>query len=496
MNERVLAYFRRHSLCYHLMVALAVGLFFRLLAAHFVYGPQALDDYKHGVWPAYQYFAGQPLTDFPDYRSHLLVWVLAFFVRVAHGLGGESALVQVRSMYAGLGVISLLSLIGTYLYVSCFRSRVFGALALYLLAVYPIMPFVSTRAFGEAVALAFVTLGLGLCEHSRLKTHAWWEMLFGFFVLGIAVLFRFQVGVISVTYFLYLLWKRNWKWALACAVAGLLVIAAQAGIDLESGKYPFETLRAYLQENAGGAAQYGVSPWYNTWLLVLGVTLFPFSLVFYRSFKYLIKRHAALSLSLFVFIFIHSLVAHKEERFMYPIFGLLLIALADVWSIQRHERYTRMIYQKVFAVVLVLVLPIACLVNSQAGEIEPAAEAQRAFRDVAYIDHQSLFSISLIQFYFLRPPSQIFQVASQDLTLAKAASVLKEHPELKGAAILTSDPSAFADMKALDHQTSNGLRCGPALEATSFVDRLLYRLNPRHNERRRPTAYILCERAS
>jgi|GEM_PF-2229867 len=496
MNEKILSYFRRHSLCFHLLVALAIGLFLRLLAAHFVYGPQALDDYKHGVWPAYQYFAGQELTDFPDYRSHLLVWVLAFFVRVAHWVGGESALVQVRSMYAGLGFISLLSIVGAYFYVSCFRSKIFGALTLYLLALFPIMPFVSTRAFGEAVALTFVTLGLSLSEHSRLKTHSFWEMLFGFFVLGVAVLFRFQVGLISVTYFLYLIWKREWKMALACAISGILLIGAQAGIDIESGKYPFETLKAYLAENSNGAAGYGVSPWYNTWLLVLGVTLFPFSLVFYRSFKNLSVRHAPMMLSLFVFVLIHSLMPHKEERFMYPVFGLLIIALAYVWSVQRYDKFTRRIYQPVFAFVLVLVLPIACLVNSQAGEIEPAAQAERQFKTVAYIDHQSLFSISLIQFYFLRPPSQIFQVDAKDLTLEKAASVLKEHPELKGATILTSEPSAFANIKALNQKATSDLKCGRAEEATSFVDRLLYRLNPRHNERRRPTVYILCERAT
>src|SRR3954453_19326439 len=117
MNVHVLRYFRQQSLCFHLAVAIAIGMFLRLLSAHFVYGPQALDDYKHGVWPAYQYFSGQAM-DLPDYRSHLLVWVLAFFVRVASWVGAESALTQVRSMYAGLAAISLLSVFGTYLYVS------------------------------------------------------------------------------------------------------------------------------------------------------------------------------------------------------------------------------------------------------------------------------------------------------------------------------------------------------------------------------------------
>jgi hypothetical protein len=495
MNECVLRYFRRHSVYFHLTVAMAAGLFLRLLAAYFIYGPQALDDYKHGVWPAYQYFIGQPM-DLPDYRSHLLVWVLAFFVRVAHAFEAESALTQVRSMYVGLAIISLLSFVGAYLYTSCFRSKTFSALTFYLLAIFPIMPFVSTRAFGEAVALSFVTLGLGMCEHARRKTLSPFEMGAGFFLLGIAVLFRFQVGVISVVYFFYLLWRRDWKMALGAAMAGVLLIAAQAGIDIGSGKYPFETLKAYLDENAGGAAQYGASPWYNTWLLVLGLTLFPFSLVFFRPAKYLLIRHWPTMLCLLTFVLVHSLVAHKEERFMYPIFGLILMALAYVWTLNRHDKKTKMIYQSVFLFVTVLGLPVATLVNSQAGEIEPAALAECSLKNVAYIDYQSLFSASLIQFYFLRPPSQIFPVDLHDLNLEKAEMILDQHPELNGAALLTSEPAAFPLVQALAHQSSKNLHCGPSREATSFVDRLLYRLNPRHNQRRRPTVYILCEKKS
>lgn len=199
-------------------------------------------------------------------------------------------------------------------------------------------------------------------------------------------------------------------------------------------------------------------------------------------------------LCLFTFVLIHSLVAHKEERFMYPIFGLLLVALAYVWSINRHDRKTKRIYQSAFAVIMVIGLPIATLVNSQAGEIEPAAIAERALKNVAYVDHESLFAASLIQFYFLRPPSQIISVTAADLTLNKAESVLNDHPELSGAAILTSEPSSFGAIRLLDHQSSEKVHCGKSQEATSFVDRLLYRLNPRHNERRRPTVYILCER--
>ena len=144
--------------------------------------------------------------------------------------------------------------------------------------------------------------------------------------------------------------------------------------------------------------------------------------------------------------------------------------------------------------VTAVVLPIACFVNSQAGEIEPAAQAEKQFGSVAYLDYQSLFGQSLVQFYFLRPPSQIIAVQPDQLSLTNAEEALSHHPEWRGAELLTSAPEAFDRIRALSGQTTAHLKCGEAIEATSSVDRLLFRLNPKHNQRRRPTLYILCEK--
>src|SRR6185312_10711996 len=128
----------------------------------------------------YQFFAGQPM-DLPDYRSHLLIWILAAFIRMGSWFGLTSALAQVRMMYLGLGLISTLGLWGTYLFVKSFRSKLFGATALYLVALFPLMPFISTRAFGEAVAMSFVMLGFGILENARRTANRrLWDWVAGF----------------------------------------------------------------------------------------------------------------------------------------------------------------------------------------------------------------------------------------------------------------------------------------------------------------------------
>jgi hypothetical protein len=124
----------------HLIIALFVGLWLRLLCAHFDYGPFALDDYLHGL-----------------------------ILRVGEFFGADNALSKIRVMLYGLGVFSLIGVYGTYLYVRNFNNKIFQIVAIYLVAIYPLSILVSTRAFGETVAMAVILLGFGLCENARLR---------------------------------------------------------------------------------------------------------------------------------------------------------------------------------------------------------------------------------------------------------------------------------------------------------------------------------------
>jgi hypothetical protein len=475
-------------------MALAGGMVARGLCAYFVYGPQALDDYKHGVWPAYQFFAGQTM-DLPDYRSHLLVWILAGFLKIGALFGISSALAQVRTMYFGLALISLLGIYGTYLFVRGFRSKTFAALALYLVALFPLMPFISTRAFGEAVAMSLVMLGFGVLENQRRSAgRGIWPWLVGFACLGLATLFRFHVGLLFVGYGAVLIYLRCWSGVIGAFAAGLLTLAGEAAVDFYSGKAAFGTLFAYLAENENGARDYGVSPWYNTWLFVLAVSLAPFSLVFIKKLKPLWKSQWPWLLPFLIYVLAHSLVPHKEERFMYPIVGLELWALAWIWAASAYFKPARRIYSPVFFGLSVPLLLIVCLVNTQEGEIEPPAYAESRYQNVIYLDHESLFGMSRIQFYFLRPPSLLEKVSKDDFNANKIDEALHDHPAQKAVVLLTSVPEVRDQLRALEGMRTIESQCLKMRTSGSLIDRLIYSLNPKHNERRRPTWYLVCER--
>lgn len=480
----------------HLLGALIVGLAVRLLSAYFVYGPQALDDYKHGVWPAYQMFAGLPL-EIPAYRSHLLLWVLAGFTHVGAWFGVESAVAQVRSMYVGLALVSLLGIYGTYLYAQTVRSRLFGGLALYWMALFPLIPFVSTRAFGEAVAMSLVLLAFGILENTRQRCpQKIWLWGLGFLVLGLASLFRFHVGLLYFSYMGVLAWQKQWRGLSAAVFTGLMVTAGQAVVDVFSGKGPLGTLVTYLRENEGGGAKYGVSPWYNPWLFVLVVTLVPFSFVIFRNWKGLWQKAYPILVPFLVFVLAHSLAAHKEERFLYPILGLEFLAVCYLWSSAALKPWARKIYTPAVLAVGCIGLLIVAFVNTQEGEIEPPAFAESHYGRVTYLDYESLFGASRFQFYFLRPPSVLEKVKDSDFNAHRVDEALQDQPDHRAVVLLTSNPEARHQLRALENVFTLEGHCLELRTAGSLVDRMLYALNPKHNQRRRPTWYLVCERTS
>lgn len=496
MPKLIREFFYKVPIQRHLVYAFVLGALARGLSAIFVYGPQALDDYKHGVWPAYQFFAGLPI-DLPDYRSHLLIWFLGFFAEIASWVGATSALAQVRAMYLGLGATSLVAIWGTYLYAKNFKSPVFTASALYLVALFPLMPFVSTRAFGEAVAMSFVAWGFGILANERMnggrRLRPW---VAGFFILGLATLFRFHVGILYLAYMGVLAVSKNKRGIYGALIAGVFILGLQGLIDSLSGKEAFGTLLTYLRENQGGGAKYGVMPWYNTWLLFFGIALAPFCFVMWKHWRGVWERHWPVIVPLLLFVGAHSLAAHKEERFLYPILVLELWVIASFWSDAMFDDWARRLYSPVLIGLTLLLLPVVTLVNTQEGEIEPPAVLESRYGGVLFLDYESLFGESRFQFYFLRPPSMIEEVTPEDFVAHRVDKGFSDHQQISAVAFVTSDPEAYNRLRALEKIRTIEGECLKIQRSGSLTDRLLFALNPSKNQRRRPTWYLACEKRS
>ncbi|QDW24341.1 mannosyltransferase [Pedobacter sp. KBS0701] len=168
----------------------------------------------------------------------------------------------------------------------------------------------------------------------RIHTHRQNPLWIGIF-LGLAFEFRFQstFATIGLLAWLILISKIESGKLLWIITGGILILSL--GIALDSCYYgqvvitPYEYFKANLMD--GIASNYGTSPWHNyIHLIIVAPTAIIgsgilFSLVW--SVIYLPKH--IIVWAVFPFILLHTLIPHKELRFLFPIINLvpLLITL-------------------------------------------------------------------------------------------------------------------------------------------------------------------------
>lgn len=473
------------------------------MTAYFVYGAQSVDDYSHGLLPTLEYFEGKAL-DLPLWRSPLLVWTLIPFAKLAQLLGLGTQFGQIRFILFGLGLFSCLGIWAYYHWaqrkaaepenqgassrgVSPKTASVFGddgqtwllALPMYLLSLHFLMPFASTRAFGESISITLVLVGFLWIERNRVFQ--------GALLLGIACLYRFQVGLLAFGFAAYFASKKKWRELGLVIAAGATTALLEGLVDLSFGRWPLETLYNYFYVNKDGAVEHSIQPWYNTWATLLPIWFLPFSLPILRQLKKLSAfERTWLGIILF-FVFMHSLIPHKEERFLYPILPLMLLIFGRLWAREWGSRFEKYFFRPFFGLVLALGLAVASTSNSQAGEYEPLLLAERAGRPVLIWDYDSVLRISFFRHRLVKPP-----VDYQEFDRWPTAPELVAFKDRVLFFVTSKDENLELWKQQSSDILSAGWQCLEKIRIQSPADRVIYRLNPKYNTRRKPTWLIEC----
>ncbi len=175
----------------------------------------------------------------------------------------------------------------------------------------------SVRGLSEPLSALPLTLGLVFAwpQHASRRQRLWGAVL-----LGAAVLLRLQDAVLCVALLLVLLARRQRRAALEVSFVFLLAALALGLLDWATWGRPFQSALVYLRFNVveGGGSLWGTADGAYYFRVLLRAMPFV-TVVLLLGAALAARRAPGLCAAVLAFLVLHSLVPHKEFRFILPV---------------------------------------------------------------------------------------------------------------------------------------------------------------------------------
>ena len=171
------------------------------------------------------------------------------------------------------------------------------------------------------------------------------DLLQGGALLALAALFRFQYAPAVATLAIGACWP-HWRRLGPMLIGGIAVLAVSAAVDAACGAIPFAWLIENVRQNLvhDRAAEFGEFPataYFNCFWEIWSIAALPLLYMIFRGWR----RAPVLIWVALVNIAFHSLIGHKEYRFIFLSVALLIIiaALGSVdWIMAQQSKWRRL----------------------------------------------------------------------------------------------------------------------------------------------------------
>ena len=203
------------------------------------------------------------------------------------------------------------------------------------------LPMLQIRTSSENLSTAFMFLSMGILQQTQQR-----QAFFGAGLLaGFSFLVRYQMGVVALALLFWLaLVRRQHLPELSLFSLGVL-LCLPLGIVVDYWGYGEWTSSAwhYFYQNIvlDKASNWGVMPWYFYFAAVLEKGIPPVSLIFLGGFLLFVWRfpkHIATTAAL-SFLLVHTIIGHKEVRFLIFIYQMVPLFLAHTYRPQWWSPY-------------------------------------------------------------------------------------------------------------------------------------------------------------
>lgn len=316
-----------------LLLALAARVSVAALFPSFYHPDEVFQYWEQG----YRLVFGQGIIPW-EYRDGIRSFVMPGFIAgiiwTVHALGGDGQAWRL-AVQATLSLVSLSVVATAYFWARRAGGISAGLLAGFVAAVWFETVFFSARPLTEIAAAAFLfPAAYLLCAIPRPRRRV---LFAGGLLLGLAVVLRIQLLPVALTVVLASALHVSPRRIGPQVTAALVVLLASGVLDWITLGTPFQSVWKYVEVNVikDKASSFGTQPvfWYfffyaNAWAGFIVPMLCLFAVG---------ARRAPLLLTLpLVLVLSHSLIGHKEYRFIYPALPFLL-TVASIGAMQLYR---------------------------------------------------------------------------------------------------------------------------------------------------------------
>ncbi|MBD2664946.1 mannosyltransferase [Richelia sinica] len=317
---------RRFQVDIFLTIILLLSLIIRVVTALKFPNMFWADEIFQTQEPAHRLAFGHGIVTW-EFRDGIRSWVFPGILAVVMGLTawlGEGSTGYVTGINVFLSLISLSLVVIAFLWGNNIGGRITAVICASISMIWFELIYFSPKAFTEVVATHFLLPGLYLSYQPKYSPSRQRLFLAGC-LLGIALALRIHLLPCIALALVYIC-KTKWRYWLPmlAGITGVFLIFGT--VDAFTWTYPFQSfwLNIWVNLVEGRSKLYGVSPWYEYVVFLLK----SWSWLFFPMMILVVigsRRSPILGWLAFIIILSHSLLAHKEYRFIYPAIPMLMI---------------------------------------------------------------------------------------------------------------------------------------------------------------------------
>jgi phosphatidylinositol glycan class B len=326
----------RTPVSFALIAIFAIALLLRVAAAIHFPNIEWGDEIFNTIEPAHRLAYHYGVVDW-EWREGVRSWVFPAFlagVMRATDWMGPGSLGYLRAIAVVLSLLSLTTVWFGCAWAKRAGGNVAAMIAAGACATWYDLVYFSPKTLIEVLATNFLLPGLYFGMYGDESSERKRLFLAGL-LLGLAVSLRIQLAPAVGFAFLYFCYK-NWRTRGPAMFMGLLLPVVVFGlVDAVTWSYPFQSFLRYFwaaavqERNLFGQTE----PWY-WYLLVLAVRFFPLCVLALVG----VRRSPFLGWVVLIIVAFHSVIPHKELRYMYAVMPIV-ITLAALGFVELAEDF-------------------------------------------------------------------------------------------------------------------------------------------------------------